>query len=253
MVFPDGIKCIVCDCELDRESRLCVCPRCFLKQNTSFCLHCGRFFAGEAGESLSSADISKAGEYIKNQVGENSFCKECGTSPPPFDFARSPYVYEDKIVELVYRFKYGNAQYLAEHFAQHLLDVYLALGFKAKEAPNVLTFVPMAKKRKKSRGYNQAELLAKALASLVGLEIKELLHRKDLKINAAKMTREERLSFIKDSISIAAGADVKKKRVLLIDDVLTTAATTGECAKKLKQAGADKVFVLTFATAKAFV
>jgi competence protein ComFC len=113
-----------------------------------------------------------------------------------------------------------------------------------------MTFVPLHKKRKRKRGYNQSELLAGGLSGLIGIESKPLLEKtKNHKKNLARLDKEQRREEIRDTFSFAGEKEsVSGKTVLLIDDVLTTGATANECAKVLVNAGAREVIVLTFSS-----
>jgi ComF family protein len=113
---------------------------------------------------------------------------------------------------------------------------------------DVITWVPLSKKRKRTRGYDQAQLLAKDLASWIQVPYSCLLVKKR---NAAPQSgsggREERKANIRDAYRIKDGADIRGKTILLIDDIVTTGATLEECAAVLSSAGAACVKALTIA------
>ncbi len=112
---------------------------------------------------------------------------------------------------------------------------------------DVVTFVPMRKKEWHRRGYNQSERLATAVAEQLGIPCEPLLKKlydtkpqKSLKMHA----RSGNLLGVYD-----VTAPVKDKRILIVDDVITTGSTLHECAKMLKIYGAEDVTALTFAAA----
>ncbi|MDR0426449.1 MAG: ComF family protein [Clostridiales bacterium] len=221
LLYPDGITCIVCGGELDRDTKYGVCERCALPYNTSFCPVCGRH--------------SKLGGYCDRCKGKRDFS---------FDIARAPFVFGDGIEGVVHALKYGNARWLPKYLAQFMADSYFECGQNA----DILTFVPLHRKREKKRGYNQAALLSAQLAPLIEKEPLPILTRiKDTK-NLARMKRDARLKEIEGAFELLPEADVADKNILLIDDVLTAGATAGECARVLKGGGAKSVFVLTLAT-----
>lgn len=144
------------------------------------------------------------------------------------------YGYARKIVR---GFKYSDKRYLASFMAQEMAKAI------AREY-DFITYVPLHKKRRKCRGFDQAELLAKALSKQTDIPFIKALERKrntptQTKLNAKE--REENMAGAFESVCEVGG------KTLLVDDVLTTGATAYECARVLKKAGSDSVFVLTFA------
>lgn len=221
MLYPSGIKCIVCDEELSHDTRYGVCDSCTLPRIETFCTVCGR------------------------QVPEqNLVCDQCKETVMPFAEARSVCVYTDDAMRLVHRLKYGDARYLASFLAEYMTDVYFSTDWEA----DIVTFVPIHKSRRRLRGYNQAELLAKEVAARIRLPYDALLHKTVKTKNMARLSRAERISLICGTFAIDVQKSVKGKTVLLIDDVLTTGATASECTRVLLASGAACVYVLTFAS-----
>ena len=109
---------------------------------------------------------------------------------------------------------------------------------------DVICHVPLHKGRRRSRGYDQAQVLAQCLAERLGIPYTAALRRVRHTKPQTRLNAARRIDNIKGAF--AAAEDVHG-RVLLIDDVLTTGATASECADVLVKAGADSVFVLTFA------
>ncbi len=220
--FPSDIKCIVCDGELSFNTKYGVCDRCNnLEYNTKYCKTCGR------------------------HVGDmTTYCVECSNKAHEFDIARAPFMYKDKVTKLIYRLKYGHGAYLSKYMAQFMYDTFIDSQIDV----DFICYVPMSKERQNERGYNQAEEIAKALSTISQIPLIPVLKRIKNTKNLARMGKEERLKAIADSFEICKKDEVKAKRVLLVDDVFTSGATTNECAKVLKKAKADFVYVLTFAT-----
>ena len=223
LFYPNDLKCVVCDAELPKKTRYNVCDKCQLSYNVKFCQRCGR-------------PIANMAEYC-------DYCKENKFS---FEKARSAFVYEDEVRRLVHKLKYGNAKYLGGTMAQFMADVYYESDFGV----DVITYVPMHPKAEKERGYNQAKVLADELSKILAIPVETLLFRQKYTPHLAKMSKEERALAITDAYAVMPVESIKNKKILLVDDVFTTGATTNECAKVLKKAKADEIFVLTFASGK---
>ena len=111
--------------------------------------------------------------------------------------------------------------------------------------------VPLSKRRFLERGFNQAEVLAELLAKETALKIdKQSLARKvHTPVHRAAMDRRARELTVENAFEVTRPKLVKGEKILLVDDVFTSGATTSTCAKALKKKGADKVYVLTIARA----
>lgn len=112
---------------------------------------------------------------------------------------------------------------------------------------DVVTWVPLARRRRAERGYDQARALAHALAPLLGLPDRALLRRKSSTGAQARRPGTERRSAMAGAFTPISS--VTSMRVLLVDDVLTTGATAADCARALVEAGARRVHVVTAARA----
>lgn len=104
--------------------------------------------------------------------------------------------------------------------------------------------VPIHKKRFKKRGFNQAEVLARELSSLTNIPYINALTRIKNTKSQTKLTKKQRAENIKEAFICTSPKEIKRKAVILIDDVCTTSATLEECAKVLKKAGAREVYAL---------
>jgi len=172
-------------------------------------------------------------------------CGRCHEERPAFEGARSLYLYEGAAREAVRALKYNYLSALAEPMAQ-LMGHYVEEE-EAIEA-DLLVPVPLYGRRQRLRGYNQSALLVRELSRLCGLPLAErgLARRRNTPPQARSAGAEARRGNVADAFK-ADRRWVEGKRILLIDDVMTTGATLDACARALRQAGAASVWALTFA------
>lgn len=160
------------------------------------------------------------------------------------DKARSAFLYEDGAERLIKSLKYGKRKFLAEILAPYLKNVYVKNMF----APDIITYVPMHKKKQKQRGFNQSALLAENLAKLIDNRIIALLSKVKETPEQKSLDKKERQENLISCFKIIDKKIVKDKRILIVDDVLTTGATAHALAKILKKYGAKSVYLLTVAS-----
>ena len=111
---------------------------------------------------------------------------------------------------------------------------------------DIIIPVPMYKNKKSARGYNQAELLAQELQDITPYKKGILLKIKDTK-KQSTLNKQEREQNLIGAYKIQNGEIIQNKNIILLDDIYTTGSTANECSKILKQAGANKICVLTIA------
>ena len=144
----------------------------------------------------------------------------------------------DVVFDLKYRGIRALAPDMGELLARHMESVRLGA--------DLIVPVPLHRRRERERGYNQAALLARDLSRRTGLPVAPALRRtRDTPPQVATVGPEERRANIEGAFECVA--DVRGRRVLLVDDVVTTGSTMGACATPLKAAGASKVLGLAFA------
>ncbi len=167
---------------------------------------------------------------------------ECKARVPLFKKAVSPLVYEGGSTVLIAKFKNGEG-YLKEYFAD-----LIAKKLTEFNELNCITFVPMTKDAVRARGYNQAELLAKAVSKRLDLPLVSAVVKQKNTEAQKTLSRKEREQNLKGCFKVEKRPDIKGKNILLIDDVLTTGATADAVCKKLLDAGAERVFLATVAS-----
>ncbi len=178
--------------------------------------------------------------------GEGADCARCMVDPPDYDSARAAIYYHEDSCSLVLAFKHAGRTVNLKRFAQQMARA--GRGFWP--GADILVPVPLHKSRLVKRRYNQAALLAGATAKLTFIA-----HRPDVLVRH-KETASQGIQTAKGRFRNVQGAftvpqnlqdDIKGKTIVLIDDVYTTGATLGACARTLRRAGADKVYAVTLA------
>ncbi|WP_298839187.1 ComF family protein [Clostridium sp.] len=157
--------------------------------------------------------------------------------------ARSVFYYSSIVKELIIRLKYKNDFICGEILAKYMLE-----SVKDNELKfDLISYVPMTKKALKNRGYNQSEFLAKYLSRFLNIPvICNLVKTEDTK-DQIGLSGDQRWDNMKKCFEIKENEFIKNKKILLVDDVITTGATAFHCAHMLKVNGAINIFILTIA------
>jgi len=230
IIYP--AKCHACKDKLTQGAAIdeLICLRCWskIRKNTPpFCHYCGR-------------RLDKSG-FAKN------ICPQCQRAAPHFDRAFSPCVYEGAIRDLIHEFKYNGKEYLGRPLSRLMIEFAKEYNLPVQMLDYIIP-VPLHNSRLREREFNQAEILCGFIAEEFKKELRsDLLLRHRRTKTQADLEMRERLLNVKESFSVHKGESLKGKNLLLVDDVLTTGATSSEAARALKNAGADIVFVLTLA------
>lgn len=206
-----------------------VCAECQLRVRyivPPFCERCGLPFPG---------DLTTTFE-----------CANCRDLDLHFTSARSAVVAEGLVLDAIHRFKYQQQLWL-ETFLAGLLVRQATPVLRAGDW-NLLVPVPLHPVKEREREFNQATRLARRLGAAAGLPVKaRLLRRVQHTRTQTLLTREQRAANVAGAFQAAPGADLTDARVVIVDDVFTTGATTSACAGALRQAGATAVCVWTVA------
>ena len=162
-----------------------------------------------------------------------------------FSLCVSPFYYIGIVRESIKHFKFNGRQSYARTYAKYCAPL---ITERLTDRYDVVTWVPVSHHRKKTRGYDQSELLAKAISRELGVKCEKLLTKKRDTPAQSTMTGEARRRANVNGAFASVGT-VSGKRVLLIDDIITTGATMSECARVLLMAGAEDVVACTIAVA----
>jgi ComF family protein len=226
-------QCLACATIIDAPGRLCAA--CWGKLSwiaAPYCVRCGMPFAFDASAGAPAHAIT---------------CAPCLADPPAFDRARAVFVYDDASRPLILGFKHDRL-HGAPAFGQWLARA----GAELLDDADLIVPVPLHWLRLAWRRYNQAAVLAQALAraaSRRAVVVPDLLRRRRRTPSQGHLRRRERARNVARAFLVPRHYmnKVKDARVLLVDDVLTTGATVGECARALRAAGAARVDVVTLA------
>ena len=180
---------------------------------------------------------------------ETDLCLNCRTDSPEchknnltFSFLDSwaaVWYYDGYIRKSLHRYKFGRARQYASGYGRLLA---MRLGEEHPEGFDVLTWVPVSRIRKFTRGYDQVELLAEAVGQELGMKpVRTLRKIRNNPPQSGISGIEKRRANVLGVYRLENPEQVKGKRVLLLDDILTTGATAGECARVLLTAGAKEV------------
>ncbi|MCQ4227677.1 ComF family protein [Stutzerimonas stutzeri] len=175
-------------------------------------------------------------------------CGECLKRPPSYDHVEVPWRFAFPVDALITRFKhqarwpYGRL--LGERLAHHLEHAFA----EGLPRPDLLLPVPLARRRLRQRGFNQAQMLADWLSRPLGIATDARVLDRVLDTPAQQqLDAATRRRNLRQAFAIATAADVKGRHLALVDDVLTTGATAEALARLLKRAGAERVDVYCLA------
>jgi ComF family protein len=219
------------------------CPACgtIVPEPNLFCLDCWRSLA-----FLGEPCCARCGLPFEYETGADSECGRCLADPPPFERLRAAVAYGDTARKVALKLKYSGRPGVAETLAH----------FMARQLPHcldenaVLVPVPLHRWRIWKRGYNQAALIASALSRRSGIACElDLLRRTRATPPLRGLGRRERALTVRGVFAVAKEdrPRLKGRHIILVDDVFTSGATAGACARTLRRAGARSVAVLTWA------
>jgi ComF family protein len=221
--------CRLCEVEHATAKDGFVCARCWLQVRfikPPFCGRCGLPFEG---------DITTPFE-----------CTNCREMELRFTSARSAVVARGVVLEAIHRFKYQRQLW----FENFLAALFLREAVPALRGQNwnLIVPVPLHSLKQREREFNQAGRLAARLSATLQIPLNEkLLRRVTPTATQTLLTRQQRAANMRGAFAIRPGVRLNGKRVILVDDVFTTGATTSACAQTLRAAGAGDVCVWTVA------
>ncbi len=187
---------------------------------------------------------------------ETDLCRACRIDQPEYRYGKKkiPHVvdltavwmYEGNVSRSIRRYKFTGARHYAAPYGR-LLAMRIQRDLPTAD---VVTWVPISAKRLRQRGYDQVRLLAQAVGPELGITVEPLLEKiRDNRANSGLKTPAERRANVLGAYRAVGQEHLRGKRVLLLDDIVTTGATASECARVLLTAGAEEVIFAAVAAA----
>lgn len=218
------------------------------------CLRCEVILSSEPGlcsecwaniQFITAPYCNQCGLPLEIDLGKGAICGACAQAQNHFSHIQSVFVYDDRSKDLVLKFKHGDAHHGAPVYAQWMVQAQNDL----LDSDSLLVPVPLHWTRLFRRCYNQSQILAKEISALrPNLHfIPDMLQRTRATASQGQLSKDQRYRNISGSINVHPRKKtlIKGKRIVLIDDVMTSGATMNVCAKALLKAGATEVSGLT--------
>ncbi|MFH1187810.1 MAG: ComF family protein [bacterium] len=215
------------------------------------CIGCGKDGEWLCGECLDNIKLLKEWHcpVCKAKLTNGYVCEKC-SSQSFLDGAVIAVFYDDKLIDkAIHYLKYKGIKNLAKPLGKLLATVLNKVSFWQNDW--IVIPVPLHKRRERFRGFNQSRLIAGEVAKILKFEVCENNLCRDKHTHSQmKLKREERLQNVVGAFGIKNPAFFAGKKIILIDDVMTTGVTLQECARELKRAGAVKVWAAALARGK---
>lgn len=219
LFFPTKFTCFCCDRELPEGN--IICDDCFSKlkiiPKEKACVKCGRLMQGEA-----------------------KICDKCLKYNPKIERNYGVFMYDEFVSSLIYKFKFGKAKYIANSLASYLFFKYKEID----EQIDLITFVPKIDDNKRGT-FNGSKILATKLCQMANKPLFDKVTKRIKTKEQKKLDYASRQSNLSGSFSV--DERVKGKNILIVDDIITSGATTAEIRKEFMKKGANKVISLTLA------
>jgi len=219
LLYPENNCCMICGYWDEKIGKDYICRECFLK--------------------LENIKGHRCKVCSKPLVSSGDICLECIEEPKVFKKLFAPYHYSGILSKTIKDYKYNNKAYYYKMLGELL---YKYIKGKCIDV-DIITYVPLHKNKKRKRGYNQSELLAKYLGDKLNIPCEKLIDRVVDTKTQNQLNREDRKNNLKNTFQYKK--DLQDKNILLVDDVYTTGTTLNECSKALLKAHANNIYGLT--------
>src|SRR5436853_3537577 len=227
LLYPPA--CTICSAPVESGEYLCAeCESKVTRIVPPFCAKCSEPFDGAITTEFACANCAHRNLY--------------------FEAAVSAYRARGIVRHVILNFKYGKQIHLRHLVARWLVAALDDERIRERRFDAIVP-VPLHPAKQRERGFNQAALLAEWLSPHLALPLRPVLQRVRFTTTQTAFDRSDLMQNLRNAFRLRKNADVRKSRVLLIDDVLTTGSTLSECARVLKEAGAQSVYTATAARA----
>jgi competence protein ComFC len=225
-VYPQEICCTFCSTPMKEAAGVGICAKCaslltFISDN--ICSICGRPYPQE---------------YV------DDICNECKGRNMHFDGGCTVFEFTGLVQEILHRLKYDGESLLATPMG-------MLMAYRLKKMRWDIDFivpVPLHHERLKIRGFNQSFLMAEVVGRECGIDVLDgILIRERYTESQVNLSRLERIHNVRGAFGVKNDTKLKKKSILIVDDIMTTGATLDECSRILKENGASKVYCITAA------
>ncbi len=181
---------------------------------------------------------------------EREFCHDCQARQFAYKRGIAAFSYSDVMKDSMYAFKYNNRREYAGYYSQCIVSTYGHIINSWK--PQVLIPVPLHRSKQRKRGYNQAEVLAKGIGSLMKIPVDNgVITRVKRTTPQKELNDRERYNNLENAFQILPDS-VKYKNIILVDDIYTTGATIDACARILAAYGAENIYFITACIGRGF-
>jgi len=230
LFYPEA--CFICAGPIVHRKERGVCTKCLNKARDL---------------QLQPPVCSSCGLPMPNfESGADVLCGNCVVQPPAYSGARSFGYYSGELGLLIQGLKFNNRRNLVALLVPFMIQAYY--GSWDRDDFDLVVPIPLHHKRRRSRGYNQSELLARLLARRTGIPFsKRSLIRKRSTLPQVGLTDAQRRENVRNAFHCINSRQISGRRILLIDDVMTTGATVSSGSAALMKGGALRVSVLTLA------
>jgi ComF family protein len=244
VLFPS--HCRFCQAPIASVSRVPVCAECLDAIRPLQSRVCG-----VCGERIFSPEY-RVPSAERSSESERTICLACLQEHPPYQRAAAYGSYDAGLRELIHLLKYDGVRPAANLLGRMLAEVAADLAEAFSDDVPLVMPVPLHASKMRQRGFNQSELIGRALLKLRPAALEMKLNTTALVRNRATesqtgLTPPQRRENIRGAFKVVRRNEVSGRDILLIDDVFTTGTTASECARVLRRAGANRVFVATVA------
>lgn len=213
-----------------------ICEKILKVNNNQVCKECRKEI-----RYIQEPACKKCGKMLLCE--EQEYCYDCNKQEHIFIRGLSLWIYDKNIKKSLYRFKYNNKQEYAKIYANEIM-MHHGRQMKGWNVDAIIP-IPLHKSKLRSRGFNQAEILAKELSKLLVIPCyNNYVMRSKKTLPQKSLNDKQRKNNLKNAFKIGVN-DVKLNKVILIDDIYTTGITVDSVTEVLNYAGVNEVYVIT--------